>query len=171
MTPGPQPTRGCYLDGGSPAYDACEVSTHHGRAGRLVDAKAVSSEDFPWVRFRLRSPVFIANGFLLSTGKRGALWSRNSVRNDIGGHPVTTPGSPPPVLARRLLDHWHRAKQILRQGSARGVHRAHNPWYQARMNSGSFGELHCVLEFAVLRTNRDARRLRTGDPAGRVRSP
>jgi len=33
---------------------------------RLVDAKAVSSEDFPWVRFRLRSPIFTANGFRLA---------------------------------------------------------------------------------------------------------
>jgi hypothetical protein len=52
--------------GVSPGYDACEVSTHHGRAGRLVDAKALSSEDFPWMRFRLRSPIFTANGFLLA---------------------------------------------------------------------------------------------------------
>ena len=52
--------------GVSPGYDACEGSTHHGRAGRLVDAKAVSNEDFPWMRFRLRSPIFTANGLLFA---------------------------------------------------------------------------------------------------------
>jgi hypothetical protein len=34
-----------------------------------------------------------------------------------------------------------------------------------------FAELRCVMEFAVLRTNRAARRLGTGDPSGRGRSP
>jgi hypothetical protein len=171
MTPGPQPTRGCYLDRGFSrlcrlrgfnAPRACWATCR--RKGR--EQRGFSLDEIPSSK-----PDFYRQWLPSRTGKRGALWSRNSVRNDIGGHPVTTPGSPPPVLARRLLDHWHRAKRILRQGSARGVHRAHNPWYQARMNSGSFGELRCVLEFAVLRTNRDARRLRTGDPAGRVRSP